>query len=75
MSDDSSSSGSAERRQPRTIGGPLVLLGLLVISIALMVFFVVMYQGMGRAKESLPADHPLRSSTSRPAEHITGGDE
>ena len=75
MTDDSSSSGGEGRREPRTFSGRRVLLGLLVLAVVMQVAFALLIWGIGRAKQSLPEDHPMRSSTSRPAEHITGADE
>lgn len=75
MTDDSSSPDDPSSPEPSTFSGKRVLLGLLVIAVVLQLFFIWLVWGTQRTKESLPEDHPFRASTTRPAEHITGGNE
>lgn len=75
MTDDRPDSDDPASREPSVFSGKQVLLGLLVIAVVLQLFFIWLVWGTRRAKESLPADHPIHHSTAPSVEHITGGDE
>ncbi len=75
MTDDPSPSDDTASSEPATFSGKRVLLVLLVIAVLLQGFFILLVWSTRRTKQSLPKDHPLHISTSRPVEHITNGNE